>query len=107
MTSDYVHYVLGLQGWERAINKRGFLHRMAGEEDYLDEGQVPCHTEEVSNTVCFCETGCQTPSEWSDSGLAQKAEDEVPKLAPTRLVLLSADRYDATQPARTPLDRSL
>ena len=61
---------------------------MAGEEDYLDEGQVPCHTEEVSKTVCFCETGCQTPSEWSDSGLAQKAEDAPPQLAPTRLVLL-------------------
>ena len=81
MTSDYVHYVLGLQGWERAINEDSY---MAGEEDYLDEGQVPCHTEEVSNTVCFCETGCQTPSEWSDSGLAQKAEDAPPQLAPTR-----------------------
>ena len=35
MTSDYVSYVLGLQGWERALNEDNYYvySCMAGEED--------------------------------------------------------------------------
>ena len=72
MTSDYVSWVLGLQGWERAINEDSY---MAGEEDVPDGEQVPCHTEKVSKSVFFCETGCQTPSEWLPARPAQQGKD--------------------------------
>ena len=81
MTSDYVSWVLGLQGWERALNEDAY---MAGEEDVSVEVEVPYHTEKVSNTVYFCETGCQTPSEWLTSGSAHEAKEAEPGRAPPR-----------------------
>ena len=83
MTSDYVSEVLGLQGWERALNEDSYF---AGEEDVAETGQLPDsdHTEEVSKTVCFCETGCQTPSEWLTAGPAQEANEGVRRAAVKR-----------------------
>ena len=37
MTSDYVSYVLGLQGWERAWDEDSY---MAGEEDVLARNRL-------------------------------------------------------------------
>ena len=85
MTSDYVSWVLGLQGWERAINEDSY---MAGEEDVSIGMELPFHTEKVANTVYLSETGCQTPASWADCRPAQKEKESRPESPPTRLVLL-------------------
>ena len=84
MTSDYISEILGLQGWaERALNEDSYF--ASGEaEDVSESMQVPHHTEKVSNTVCFCETGCQTPSEWLTAGPAQEANEGVRRAAVKR-----------------------
>ena len=89
MTSDYVSWVLGLQGWERAICEDSY---MAGEEDVTERTQVPYHTEKESNSVFFCETGCQTPCEWLKSGPAQqRVQDKRKRAAPLkRAVVIGA-----------------
>ena len=95
MTSDYVSWVLGLQGWQRALNKDSYF---AGEEDTLGSSTEPYTPEKGETNTSSVTVGCQTPSEWADSGPAQKAEDAVPQLAPTRLVLLSGQvRCDPTR----------
>ena len=85
MTSDYVSWVLGLQGWQRAWKEDAYF---AGEEDTLGSSTEPDTPEKEPLRNYTVTVGCQTPSQWADSGPAQKAGDAVPQLAPTRLVLL-------------------
>ena len=79
MTSDYVSYVLGLQGWERAWNEDSY---MAGEErnQYLsDDATTPDMDANASLVVSI---GCQTPSEWQESEPAPEAKEAEPRRAP-------------------------
>ena len=91
MTSDYVSWALGLQGWQRAWKEDSYF---AGEEDTLGNGSL-CEFDEEHNeygdvSATVNEIGCQTPSEWADFGPAQRAKEELPKLAPARLVVLTS-----------------
>ena len=67
MTHDYISWVLGLQGWERAHCEDNYF---AGEEDTIDNA-VSDETIDGSLTVEVCrqrkETACQTPPEWGKS----------------------------------------
>ena len=96
MTSDYVSWVLGLQGWQRALNEDAY---MAGEEDVLGREQVPNHTKKVSNTVYFCETGCQTPAEWLGQVPAQQGNEAVPGRAPPLKRALTIGTHSPHPPA--------
>ena len=79
MTSDYVSWVLGLQGWERAWREDSYF---AGEEDVLGSSQREITPEKGFLGTSTVTVGCQTPPEWLDCGPAQQGNEAVPGRAP-------------------------
>ena len=78
MTSDYVSWVLGLQGWERALREDSYF---AGEEDTLGSSTEPYTPEKEPLRNYTVTVGCQTPSEWQESGPAQEASKRERRVA--------------------------
>ena len=56
MTSDYVSWVLGLQGWERAWDEDSY---MAGEDDVLYMDEKAAERSPTANSPCTLDIGCQ------------------------------------------------
>ena len=78
MTSDYVSWVLGLQGWERAWRKDSYF---AGEEGTLGSSVEPDTPEKGFLGPSTVTVGCQTPAEWADLEPAQQAPQVKPRRA--------------------------
>ena len=79
MTHDYISWVLGLQGWERAHCEDNYF---AGEEDTIDNAVSDETTVRLlTRVVCRQrrETACQTPPEWGKSEAAQEADEAAPR----------------------------
>ena len=79
MTSDYVSWVLGLQGWERAWDEDSY---MAGEEDVLYMDEDAAEPSPTANSRSTCDIGCQTPNDWLKSEPAQERKQAEPGRAP-------------------------
>ena len=84
MTSDYVSWVLGLQGWERARREDAYF---AGEEDVLGNSQRETTPEEGTVGSSSVTVGCQTPAEWAELEHAQKGNEAVPESPPHNKII--------------------
>ena len=85
MTSDYVSWVLGLQGWERCACIDAY---MAGEEYDLECPGSECDEETKCLVVKVSSFGTQTPSEWWGLESLSTPKGAAPAAPPSRLVLL-------------------
>ena len=97
MTHDYISWVLGLQGWERAHCEDNYF---AGEEDTIDNAvsdETIDGSKSVEVSVLTKDTACQTPPEWGKSEAAQEADEAAPDLPPARLVIFRRARRSPRQ----------
>ena len=96
MTSDYVSYVLGLQGWERAQNEDSY---MANEEDVLYVDWVSTSPSLDANIGRTAEIETQTPAEWAELRPAQQGIEAAPGRAPPLNRALTIGTHSPHPPA--------
>jgi hypothetical protein len=102
MAATDIHAVLGLQGWERALDVESYF---GGWE--LDEYFEYCPS--TFTRIDYCDEnnvvqgiGCQTPSEWADLSPALSAPEACPAAAPSRLVVLRTGTMSPNPPVSLP-----
>ena len=84
-TMDYVHEVLGKQGWERCDCVNDYMAGWEDTPDCSDDDELPFDALPVVET---CSVGCQTPKEWLQSEAAQQpTPDERRRAEPRKRAL--------------------